>query len=646
MALAIHSERDNATDTFLHRVALQVPGWFTFLVATLAFGTAIYHIAGGLFGVAEAFRHRLTHLTLFLLLSFLFYPLGRADWRAPLRAISIVDALLIAATLSCFAYMMRDVDSLASRSGFPITADLVNGTILLILVLEAVRRTVGPALVIIPLLFMLQAMFAPYFPGIFFSSPTSYSSLISYLTMDTDAMLGVPLSVASTFIIAFMMFGAVLVRSGAGQFFTDLAYAATGWMRGGPAKAAAIASCLYGTLSGSTTANVVTTGSFTIPLMKSSGFDSRVAASIEAIASNGGQIMPPIMGAAAFIIPMYIPHTGYREVALAAAIPALLYYIALLSMIHLEACKHGLVGEPRNRLPDIGIVLRKGWPLLISLAVVIGLLLQGFTPMLAGISTLIVTVIVIQFRAETRLSPGDVMAALESGVRATIPITMACAAAGLIVGSMDLSGLGGRASSLILNVAAGNLALALVMTMIVSVILGMGMTTTIIYITLAALVVPSLVVMGVTPMAANLFVFYFGALSGVTPPVALTTYAAAAVAGSNPWQTGWMAAKMGLASFIIPFMFVYTPALLLDGSALQIVGAALTATVGVAVLAAAVQGYLVRPLVLWQRLCLGLAALLLISPSLLLGLGAVLVCGIVVVSQLRDKPQGRFEASS
>lgn len=633
--MAIHFESDNATDAILHRTALRVPSWFAFLIAALALSTALYHIVGGLFGIAEAFRHRLTHVILFLLLSFLFYPLGRANWRAPLRLLSVVDALMIAATLGCFAYMIRDVDGLASRSGFPTQGDLVNGTVLLLLVLEAVRRTVGMALVVIPLFFMGQAMLAPHLPGIFYSAPTSYANLISYLTMDTDAMLGVPISVASTFIIAFMMFGAVLVRSGAGQFFTDLAYAATGWMRGGPAKAAALASCLYGTLSGSTTANVVTTGSFTIPLMKASGFNARVAASIEAIASNGGQIMPPVMGAAAFIIPMYIPGSSYRDVALAALIPAILYYVSLLSMIHLEARKHGLVGEARSRLPQIGRVMRTGWPLLLSLAVIIVLLLQGFTPMLAGIATLIVTIVVTQFRKETRLSPGDVMAALESAMQATIPISMACAAAGLIVGSMDLSGLGGRLSGLILTVAAGHLAPALLMTMVISIILGMGMTTTIVYITLAALVVPSLESMGVSPMAANLFVFYFGCLSGITPPVALTTYAAAAVAGTNPWQTGWTAAKLGVASFIIPFMFVYTPGLLLDGTPLQIAEAAITATAGVVVLAASVQGYLIRSLALWERAGLAVAAVLLISPSLLLGVLAVAVCGVVVISQRR-----------
>nr|WP_238484438.1 TRAP transporter fused permease subunit [Oricola indica] len=602
----------------------------------MAFATAIYHLAGGLFGVAEAFRHRLTHITLFLLLTFIFYPLGRKSWTAPLRLVSLVDLALILGTVGCYTYMISDIDGLAMRSGLPDPGDVINGTVLVLLVLESIRRTVGMALVILPVFFMLHAVFAPSFPGIFYAAPTEYESLISYLTMDTDGMLGIPVSVASTFIIAFMMFGAILVRSGAGQFFTDLAIATTGNMRGGPAKAAAIASALYGTLSGSTTANVVTSGSFTIPLMKSSGFSARVAASVEAIASNGGQIMPPIMGAAAFIIPMYIPGTGYRDVVMAALIPALLYFLSLLAMIHFEAGKKGLVGMPRSELPDFLKVLRRGWPLLLSLVAIITLLIMGFTPMVAGVAALIVTLVVIQFRPETRLGPADVIAGLENAIRATIPIAIACAAAGLIIGSMDLSGLAGRFSRLILEVSQGNMLPALIMTMIICVVLGMGMTTTIIYITLAALVVPSIVDMGVSPMAANLFVFYFGALSGVTPPIALTTYAAAGIAGSSPWTTGWTASKIGIASFIIPFMFVYTPGLLLNGSPFEIGIAAASAGLGVIVLAASIQGYFMSQLAAWERLLLAAAAMLLITPDARYGLAAVTLVAFVAFRQRRQ----------
>ncbi len=634
--MAIHYEEENAADSWFNGTVRTIPGWLVFAAAMLAFATAIYHLAGGLFGVAEAFRHRLTHITLFLLLTFIFYPLGRKSWTAPLRLVSLVDLALILGTVGCYTYMISDIDGLAMRSGLPDPGDVINGTVLVLLVLESIRRTVGMALVILPVFFMLHAVFAPSFPGIFYAAPTEYESLISYLTMDTDGMLGIPVSVASTFIIAFMMFGAILVRSGAGQFFTDLAIATTGNMRGGPAKAAAIASALYGTLSGSTTANVVTSGSFTIPLMKTSGFSARVAASVEAIASNGGQIMPPIMGAAAFIIPMYIPGTGYRDVVMAALIPALLYFLSLLAMIHFEAGKKGLVGMPRSELPDFLKVLRRGWPLLLSLVAIITLLIMGFTPMVAGVAALIVTLVVIQFRPETRLGPADVIAGLENAIRATIPIAIACAAAGLIIGSMDLSGLAGRFSRLILEVSQGNMLPALIMTMIICVVLGMGMTTTIIYITLAALVVPSIVDMGVSPMAANLFVFYFGALSGVTPPIALTTYAAAGIAGSSPWTTGWTASKIGIASFIIPFMFVYTPGLLLNGSPFEIGIAAASAGLGVIVLAASIQGYFMSQLAAWERLLLAAAALLLIAPDARYGLAAVTLVAFVAFRQRRQ----------
>jgi TRAP transporter 4TM/12TM fusion protein len=595
----------------------------------------MYHLLGGLFGTAEAFRHRTAHITMFLVLAFLFYPLGRSSWQEKLRWTSVIDLALICCAVGVFLYRMQDVDALASRSSFPNQGDVLSGTIMVLLVLEAVRRTVGFALVILPALFMFHALFSDHFPSIFLAAPTRFSSLVGYLTVDLDGMLGVPIAVSSSFIVIFMMYGAVLVRSGAGTFFTDLAFAATGWMSGGAAKAAALASGLYGTLSGSTTANVVTTGSFTIPLMKSSGFSPRFAASVEAMASNGGQIVPPVMGAAAFIIPMYIPGSSYRDVVLAAAIPAVLYYVSILAMIHFQAGKSGLVGVPRAELPSAWKTLRQGWPILIAFGAIVGFLLSGFTPMIAGATALVLTLIVTLFRAETRLSPRDFCAALETGIRNTIPIVMACAAAGIIIGSMDMSGLAGRVSGAVTLLADGNLPLALVLTAIVCVILGMGMTTTIVYITLAALVAPSITAMGAPVMAANLFIFYFGCLSGVTPPVALTTYAAAGIAGSNPWSTGIEAVKVGLASFLIPFMFIYTPSLLLDGAWYRIVLDSVTAGVGIICLAAAVQGYVRRTLLWWERLILAGTALLFIVPTWQTMLFAAMVLAVFWL-RLRD----------
>jgi len=618
---------ETATDAYVSGQALPVPSWLVAIIIAVSLGTAMYHLLGGLFGTAEAFRHRTAHITLFLVLGFLFFPLGRSDWQEKLRWTTVIDFALISAAVGVFIYRMQDVDALASRSSFPNQGDVISGAILVLLVLEAVRRTVGLALVVLPAMFMFHALYSDHFPSIFLAAPTRFSSLIGYLTVDLDGMLGVPIAVSSSFIVIFMMYGAVLVRSGAGTFFTDLAFAATGWMSGGAAKAAALASGLYGTLSGSTTANVVTTGSFTIPLMKSSGFNPRFAASVEAMASNGGQIVPPVMGAAAFIIPMYIPGASYRDVVLAAAIPAVLYYISILAMIHFQAKRAGLTGVARKDLPSAWITLRKGWPILIAFGAIIGFLLSGFTPMIAGATALVLTVIVTMFRAETRLTPQDLCAALEAGIRATIPIVMACAAAGIIIGSMDLSGLAGRVSGAVTLLADGKLALALVITAIVCVILGMGMTTTIVYITLAALVAPSITEMGAPVMAANLFIFYFGCLSGVTPPVALTTYAAAGIAGSNPWSTGIEAVKVGIASFLIPFMFIYTPSLLLDGAWYRIAIDSVTAAIGIICLAAAVQGYFRRLLGPWERIALGATALLFIVPTweTMLAAGAVLI---------------------
>jgi TRAP transporter 4TM/12TM fusion protein len=628
---------DGVVDSLLFGDKLPIPTPVVLLLAAFTVGAAIYHLFVALYGTPEALTHRTTHVTIFLILAFIFYPLKRGSWRDRPNAFSLIDLVLILLTLATYVFASRDIDAYALRSSSPEFWDTLNGTILIILILEAVRRTVGLVLVFVPLFFFLHTIFSDHFFSFFYAAPTSYRSLVAYLTMELDGIFGVPVAVASTFIIMFMIFGAVLVRSGAGTFFTDLAFSFTGQTPGGPAKAAVFSSALYGTLSGSTTANVVTTGSFTIPLMKSAGFRPKFAASVEAIASNGGQIMPPVMGAAAFIMPFYILGSSYRDVCLSSAIPAMLYYFSLYLMVHFEARKMGLKGMAKESLPKLGPTFRHGWPLAFSLAVIIGLLIYGFTPMTAGVWATLITFMVTLFRRQTRLSPGDFFAALEAGLKNAIPIVMACAAAGIIIGSMNLSGLAVRISSLVTVFSHGNLWIALLITMIVAVLLGMGVTTTIIYITLAVMVVPSLEKMSVVPMAANLFVFYFGALSGVTPPVALTTYAAAGIANSNPWRTGWESVRIGLASFIIPYMFVYTPELLLIGSWSYILICISTAVLGVFSLAVSIQGFWFKRIAYWERGFLGCAAFFFVHPNPtlgLLGLGAILA---VFVRQIRGR---------
>ncbi len=631
-------ERSNVViDSLFLREKYPISILMIFLLAAFVMGAASYHIFVALFGTPEALTHRTTHLTIFLILTFVFYPLRRRSWRDQPNVFSLIDLALILLTIATYVYARWDIDAYALRSAYPSSWDTLNGTLLIILILEAVRRAVGFILVFVPAFFFIHTLFSDHFFSVFYAASTSYTSLVAYLTMELDGIFGVPIAVASTFIIMFIFFGALLVRSGAGTFFTDLAFSFTGQSPGGPAKAAIFSSALYGTLSGSTTANVVTTGSFTIPLMKSAGFKPHFAASVEAIASNGGQIMPPVMGAAAFIIPFYIAGSSYQDVCLSAAIPAILYYFSLYLMIHFEARKMGLKGMPSETLPKWAPTLRSGWPLIISLAVIVGLLIYGFTPMTAGVWAILITLIITLFRRETRLTPKDLFAALETGLRNAIPIVMACAAAGIIIGSMHLSGLAVRVSSLVTVFSHGFMWVALIITMLVAILLGMGVTTTIIYITLAVMVVPSLEKMGVVPMAASLFVFYFGALSGVTPPVALTTYAAAGIAHSNPWRTGWEAVRIGLASFLIPFMFVFTPELLLIGSWFKILVCIITASLGVFSLAVAIQGFWFRETLLWERLLLGTAAFLLIHPSPTLGLLGLGAISLVFSKQIRKE---------
>ena len=599
------------------------------LAAALGLTVAAYHVLAALFGTPEALTHRVTHVSLFVALAFIYYPLGGGGFQAPLSWRRLVDLGLVGLTLANYLYIARDFDAFALRSATPDGMDLVSGTLLILLLLEATRRAVGGVMVLVPAAFFLHTWFSDHFPGVFLAAPTSFSRQVSYLTMELDGIYGIPVMVSATFIIMFILFGSVMIRSGAGDFFTDLSLVLAGRRPGGTAKAAVVSSGIYGSLTGSTTANVVTTGSFTIPLMIAGGFRPRFAASVEAIASNGGQFMPPIMGAAAFIMPFFIPGATYGDVCLAALLPALLYFLSLYTVVHLQARKLGMTGLPPEQLPHLWPTLKTGWPLAFSLATIVGLLVYGFTPMTVGVWATLVTFVVTLFRPETRLSPGGFMAALEVGVQRTIPIAIACAAAGIIIGAMNLSGLAARISSVILDVSNGQLWIALLLTMVVAILLGMGVTTAIVYITLVALVVPSLIDMGTHPMAANMFVFYFGALSGVTPPVCLTTYAAAGIAQSNPWQTGWLAARVGLASFIVPFMVAYTPELLFIGQWYYILLAFGTASLGVICLASVLQGWLLDPLAWWERALMAAAALMLIHPDLALGLAGAAAAGLV-----------------
>ena len=427
--------------------------------------------------------------------------------------------------------------------------------LLLYLVLDGTRRAVGWAMVFVAGFFMMHALFAHKFFGFFYGPPTNLAKYIDTLFMTSDGIFGIPLYVASTYIVLFIIFGGILIRSGVGRFFVDLAIALTGHRTGGPAKAVVVASGMTGTVYGSAVANVVTTGSFTIPLMKNYGYRAKFAAAVEACASSGGQITPPIMGAAAFIMAEFL-EAPYSYVILAAIIPAFLYFTTIYFMVHVEAEKHGIEKIDKSMLPNVFEVLKGGWHMLLSLVVLMGLLIYGYTAMKAGFWA-IVSVIILSFlkKKNTRMTVVDFWELLKVGIKSTVPVTIACACAGIIIGSVFVSGLGLKFTQSVIELSGGMLFPLLCLTAISAIILGMGMTTTAVYITVAALIVPSLIQSGIIPVAAHMFAFYFGVVSTITPPVALASFAGAAIAKSPPMSTAVESSKVGIAKYIVPFAF-------------------------------------------------------------------------------------------
>ena len=437
---------------------------------------------------------------------------------------------------------------------------------------------------------------------------------------------------SSSFVVLFMIFGSLLFVSGAGTFFTEIAFALTGARTAGPAKSAIVASGMMGTISGSTAANVVTTGSFTIPLMKRLGYTPAFAGAVEAAASSGGQIMPPVMGASAFIMALFLG-IPYLSVCIAAFIPAVLYFVSLFAAVHFEAKRLNLKTMDKSELPDWRRVLRKGWLCLVPLVTLVIVLVLGYTAMMAAFWSIIAGILVSFVDKQSRMGPVTLLTVFELGAIGVVIVGVACACAGVVIGAVTDSGLGVRMSNVVIAAGQGKLWLALIMTMFASIVLGMGLTTTAVYITLAVLVIPALVALGVVPIAAHMFAFYFGVIGCVTPPVAMAAFAAAGVAGSKPMETGWTATRIAITAFIVPFMFVYNPELLWIGSLSAILISFCTAIVGVVILSSSVIGWLYRKTYLLERVILFIAAMVLIKPGLMSDLIGVVCLGVVLLTQ-------------
>ena len=584
------------------------------VVAALA---ALFHLYGAGIAPFTALVQRPVHLALMGALAFMgvgVRALPRSKWGWGFN-FAFGTALVL-----CALYLVSQNEALVARSGSPTQLDLVAGAVVVVGVLLLALRATGWGLVVVAIGALGYALAGPWLPGVLAHRGYGPGRLIEQLFLSTEGIWGVPLGVSADFVYLFVLFGAFLDVAGGGALLIGLADRVAGRTRGGPAKTAAVASAFMGSLSGSAVANVVTTGTFTIPLMRRSGFRPFFAGAIEAAASTGGQLMPPVMGAGAFILATWT-NIPYGTVALSAVIPAILYYAALLWAIHFRASMVGLKGTTDTRSePVLGRI-----HLLLPVAIIVMMLALGRSPMRAAFWGVISSLLVAYAVRSTRPGRAQIARALRTGASGAVQVAAACAAAGVVVGVASLTGIGLRMSELIVVVSQGNLLVALILTAFGSVVLGMGLPTTAAYVVLAALGAPALVELGVPLLGAHLFIFYFGCISNVTPPVSLAAYAAAGIAGSPPLKTAWTAMGLASAGFLVPFMFVYAPALILVGSPAEIASTALTALIGVVALAGAVIGYFRGPAGPWRRLVLLAAALALIAPSLLWdGVGVVL----------------------
>ncbi|NLL19295.1 MAG: TRAP transporter permease, partial [Clostridia bacterium] len=518
--------------------------------------------------------------------------------------------------------------------------DIFFGIILIIALLEAARRATGWVMVLIAGVFLLYAFLGPYIPGILGHKGYALRRIVSQMYLSTEGIFGVPLGVSADYIFLFIFLTSMLERLGMGAFLLDLAMAIMGRFAGGPAKVAVVASGFMGSISGSAVANVVGTGSFTIPLMKRNGYTSHFAGAVEACASSGGQFMPPIMGAAAFIIAEFLA-IPYISVVGAAVIPALLYYSTVLFGVHFEACRSGLRGLPKEELPSAIAVLKKGGHFLIPLGVLVFLLVVvQNSPIRAGFWAIMSMFVVSFFRRETWLTWEKFRDGCVASARNAVGVALACATAGIVVGTINLTGVGLKLSAFISILAGGNVWLAMILTGTVVIFLGMGLPTTAAYIVAGTMAAPALVELGLLPLGAHLFVFYFAIISAITPPVALAAYAAAGIAQSNPMRIALTSCRLGLAAFIIPFLFAQSPALLAQAAWLDVLLTTFSAFIGTAALAAGTIGFLFNNVSAIQRLLLVAGSLTMLHVSLVTDVVGLSLITVAVLLNLKSGKPG------
>jgi len=594
------------------------------IVVLTSVALGLFHLYTSAFGILEGYLQRSLHFGAVLLLVFLIKPFGSGEkWKRlgfSYIPFNLVPAVLVVVMV---LYQTQDTQDLLTRADDASATDIFFGITLTLLSIEACRRAVGLPLAIVTSFFLFYVWAGRSMPDFIAHAGMSISEIAEFQFLGFQGIYNIPLGVMSTFIILFILFGAFLEASGAGTFFIQLASSTMGHRVGGPAKSAVVASGLLGSLTGSVVANVLTTGSFTIPLMRDSGYRPAFAGAVEAAASSGGQIMPPIMGASAFLMAQFLG-VSYGTVALAAVLPAILYFLSVGWFVQLEAKRSRLPRIPREDLPSVRGVLQKGWYLLIPLLVIIFFLVSGYSAIYAGLAGIITIFGVSFFNPESRITPSKFIWALGKAAGSAITVSVATANAGIIMGAVAQSGLALRLTSVLVYLSGGIFLITLLLAMVACVILGMGMPTAGAYVIVATLGAPALVDMGVDPMSAHMFIFYFAALSAVTPPVALAAYAAAGLAGSEPWKTGLIAFQISIAGFIIPFVVVFEPSLLLKGNMFSALLAFSSVALATFCIAAAIVGFAWRDLKILTRWLFFSAGILLIgvnSWSMLGGMG-------------------------
>ena len=618
------------------------PSKLVFVICVL---WSCFQMYTGLFGTFPSTLQRAPHLAAGMALVYLLYPIGGK----PGKTIPWYDYALALCCAFCGAYHIIFYDELLLRAGSFTKLDIVVSCVAILLLLEAARRVAGPVVVTIGGVFLLYAFLGQYLPSNWFlyHAKFTFKRVVCTEWLGTEGILGSPIYVSSTFIFLFLVFATFLKASGVGDWMTNIAMGACGGFAGGPAKAAVVASALQGTVSGSSVANVVSTGSITIPMMKKTGYKPEFAGAVEAAASTGGQIMPPVMGAAAFIMTEY---TGlpYSSIALAACIPALLYFTGIFTNVHFEAVKNGLLGIKKEDRPVVKALIKDGWYMVAPIVVIVWLLVDGKSAMMAamwGILSCIIVWIINIVRAEHKFDVKQFVVMfiqnLNDAARSAISVAVTCGCAGIIVGSVTMTGLGLKMANGIVALANGSLILTMVFTMLCSILLGMGVPTTANYIIQATISAPALCALGVPTIAAHLFVFYFGIVADITPPVALAAFAGAGIAGGNTMKTGFNATRLGIAAYLVPYMFVLNPIMVLvnvNGDptvifVLHVLQAILTAMIGMMGVATGFTGYFVDKCAWWERILLLAAGFLMIDPGTVTDLAGIVIIGAIFLLQ-------------